>query len=90
MNPKYFMMGSGAVRLAATLFLVAISSHGMPPIGSLLVVAVVFGRMDAGFWPAAAKVKQDLVAPNQYLQANGSLMVAADPHKLWAPRWPGC
>ena len=89
LDPKRFMMVSDAVRLAAMLFLVAVSFHGMPPLWSLFVVAVIFGMMDAGFWPAAAKFEQDLVAPDQYVQSNGSLMVASQTTQIVGPALAG-
>lgn len=90
LDPKHFMMASDAVRLAAMLFLVAVSSsQGMPPIWSLFVVALVFGTMDAGFWPAAAKLKQYLVVPDQYVQSNGSLMVASQTTQIIGPALAG-
>ena len=89
LDPKRFMMVSDAVRLAAMLFLVVVSFHGMPPVWSLFLVAVIFGMMDAGFWPAAAKFEQDLVAPDQYVQSNGSLMVASQTTQIAGPALAG-
>ncbi len=71
------------------LFLVAVSFRGMPPLWALFVVAVIFGMMDAGFWPAAAKFEQDLVAPDQYVQSNGSLMVASQTTQIVGPALAG-
>lgn len=89
LDPKRFMMVSDAVRLATMLFLVAVSSHGLPPIWSLFMVAVVFGTMDAGFWPASAKFGQNLVTPDQYVQSNGSVMVASQTTQIVGPAIAG-
>ena len=63
LDPKRVMMASDAIRLAAMLFLAAVSSHGIPPVWSLFLVAVIFGTVDSGFWPATLKFKQYLVEP---------------------------
>ncbi len=89
MDPKRFMIASDAIRLVAMVFLVFFSSHGMPPIWALFVVAVVFGTVDAGFWPAALAFQQSLVAPEQYVQANGFVMVASQTTQIVGPAVAG-
>jgi predicted MFS family arabinose efflux permease len=89
LDPKRFMMASDAVRLVAMVFLVGVSSQGLSPVWALFVVAVVFGTADAGFWPAALAFQQSLVSPDQYVQANGLVMIASQTTQIAGPALAG-
>ncbi len=88
-DPKVFMLASGAIRMVAMLFLVIVSFGTMPPLWALFVVATVFGTADAIFWPAAMAFKQSQVRPNQYVQANGILMMAWQTTQIIGPALAG-
>lgn len=89
LDPKRFMMASDAVRLVAMVFLVGVSSHGVSPVWALFIVAVVFGIADAGFWPAVLAFQQSLVSPDQYVQANGLVMIASQTTQIAGPALAG-
>lgn len=64
------------VRVLTSGGLLALGLAGPLPLWSLFGAAFVFGVLEAFFWPAAAAVRQRLVEPEHFTQANGLLMIA--------------
>lgn len=75
LNPKWVMIASDAVRGLMMAFLLGMSFHGVPPIWTLFVMAIVYGCMDAVFFPAQSAFQQRLVSSEHYTQSFGLLMI---------------
>jgi len=75
LNPKWVMIASDAVRGLVMAFLLMMSFRGVPPIWTLFVMAIVYGCMDALFFPAQSAFQQRLVSSEQYTQSFGLLMI---------------
>ncbi|KYP79342.1 MFS transporter [Ferroacidibacillus organovorans] len=75
LNPKWVMIASDAVRGLIMAFLLVMSFRGVVPIWTLFVMAIVYGCMDAAFFPAQSAFQQRLVSSEQYTQSFGLLMI---------------
>ncbi|WP_157071301.1 MFS transporter, partial [Alicyclobacillus acidiphilus] len=75
LNPKWVMIASDAVRGLVMAFLLVMSFRGVPPIWTLFVMAIIYGCMDAVFFPAQSAFQQRLVSSEQYTQSFGLLMI---------------
>ncbi|MFD1674351.1 MFS transporter [Alicyclobacillus fodiniaquatilis] len=76
LNPKWVMIASDAVRGLIMVFLVVMSFDGVPPMWTLFMMAIIYGCMDAVFFPAQSAFQQRLVSSEQYTQSFGLLMIS--------------
>lgn len=85
LNPRLVMIASDLLRAVVMGVLVLFSTQGIPPLWMLFVMAVLFGAVDAFFWPAASAMRQGLVTKEYYTQSSGLLMMASQTTGLIGP-----
>jgi MFS family permease len=88
-SPRRVMLGSNAVRLAATAALGAVVLAGAAELWMLYVFALVFGVADAFFFPAQTSIVPELVEPQQLQRANGIVQGTAQATVLVGPALAG-
>lgn len=89
LNPKWVMIVSDAVRGLVMAFLLVMSFRGVPPIWTLFVMAIIYGCMDAVFFPAQSTFQQRLVSSEQYTQSFGLLMIGFQAAAIAGPALGG-
>ncbi|HEU4964331.1 MAG TPA: MFS transporter, partial [Bacilli bacterium] len=74
MEPRTWMLLSDGLRGVVMILFYLLIVDGTPSVWGLYVIAVLFGTVDAVYWPAANKLRQRVVARENYSQANGVLV----------------
>lgn len=85
LDARKLMVASDLLRAAMLAALIALGGSGVPPLWALYLFSVLFGAVDAIYWPAAGVIKQRAVAPEYYTQANGLLIGAQKAAGLLGP-----
>lgn len=85
LNPKLVMIASDAVRGLVMVFLLVMTLGGVPPMWTLFCMAIIFGCMDAVFYPARSAFQQRLVSSEQYTQSFGLLMMGGQAAAIAGP-----
>ena len=88
-HPKWLMVGSNGMRMVAIIFLIIAHSSGDPSKWPLFAVALLFGTVDAVFWPAALALKQSLVDQTHLVRSNALLMMAFQGAQIAGPAIAG-
>lgn len=85
MSPRLIMVISDLARTVVMGALFVLSLRGTPPIWSLYAMALVFGVMDAFYWPAAGAFKQHLVAEEHFTQMNSMVVGSLQASSIVGP-----
>jgi predicted MFS family arabinose efflux permease len=70
LSPRTVMLYSDLLRGVVMVVLLLLCLGGTPPLWSLYVLGLIFGSVDAFYWPAASRLRQNLVIREQYTQMN--------------------
>ncbi|WSK58415.1 MFS transporter [Streptomyces sp. NBC_01281] len=88
-DPRKVVVGSDALRAAVILALAAVLWLGTPRIWLLVVVALVFGVVDALFMPAVGALPPRLTAPDEVVRLVGMRQLAIRIGKAVGPPLAG-